>query len=63
MKIYDLIGMTISPKEDHSDADYIQDEGQLAIFVSGHYTVGELKMRLRQLQEANTLTGQKEGWD
>ena len=63
VKLEDLIGMTVSPKEDHSSWDYIQDDKQLAIYMSGHYTVAELKMKLRCLCEANQLTGQEEGWD
>lgn len=39
--------------EDQGDTDYIRDDGGFAVYVSGHYTVAELEMRLAQLREAN----------
>lgn len=41
-------------KEDH-DADYIKEDGQLTVRMSGLYTEGEIQMRLAQLREANQL--------
>jgi hypothetical protein len=39
--------------EDQDGADYIRDDGGFAIYCSGHFTVAELEMKLRQLKEAN----------
>jgi len=41
--------------EDQSECDYIQEEKHLCVYVSGHYTVEELEMRIVQLKEANKL--------
>lgn len=43
--------------EDQGDNDFIRDEGTdgLAIYVSGHYTVKELEMKLRELKEAERI--------
>ena len=43
--------------EDQGDNDFIKDEGTdgLAIYVSGHYSIKELEMKLRELKEAERI--------
>ena len=40
---------------DHSEEDYIRDDAGLAIYVSGHYTLGELLYKVSLVREANAL--------
>lgn len=39
--------------EDQDGNDFIRDNGGFAIYVWGHYTAGELRAKLAQLEEAN----------
>lgn len=57
MKLDQLITKATMNKavEDQSECDYIQEEKHLAVYVSGHYTIEELEMRIMQLREANKL--------
>jgi len=43
--------------EDQGDNDFIKDEGTdgLAIYVSGHYSIKELEMKLQELKEAERI--------
>ena len=46
--------------EDQGDNDFIKDEGTdgLAIYVSGHYSIKELEMKLRELKEAERIANE-----
>jgi hypothetical protein len=58
MNIEQLLGpLTNLCVEDQSDNDFIKDEGTdgLAIYVSGHYSIMELEMKLRALKEAERI--------
>lgn len=57
MKLDQLITKAMMDKavEDQSDCDYIQEEKHLAVYVSGHYTIEELELKVIQLREANKL--------
>ena len=53
---FDQISNDKRPLEDHSNEDYITDDGQFAIEMRGHYTIAELEVKIRQLKECNDLT-------